>query len=353
MLFLPKKIKVGFQARTDTYSGLLAYLIYYDNTGKLRKEASWNNWCDQKIEAKEYDNQPLTGFVLNKKVGGCKSNWNYRQSYIRVFDPRGFEIEITLGNLLYILENTSSIKGKGLEGEFVYGWSGTELVLIPTSSPDYAELKSFSEKRFNNLLIMAKDLKIGATYLTKENEFVIYMGRFHYYDYWGNDDGKQYFFYRMTENKFYTKKSIPGFLIDTISEQPAQNYADLFSKLESDTSYSPLDKSKYVYTPCSYDDFCPSNPDTWIFYRVAKIYEQYYTVSIRKDRSNPDADLWRVRVENGSYYNRFSPPSLPPGQYRDESLPLSLEEIYSEMDFYHCEKYLANGKFYGRYSDVR
>ncbi len=38
--FIPSKIKVGFQERSDTYTGKLAYIIYYDNKGVLRKERS-------------------------------------------------------------------------------------------------------------------------------------------------------------------------------------------------------------------------------------------------------------------------------------------------------------------------
>lgn len=39
-MFIPKKIKVGYQNRQDTYTGQLAYIIYYDKSNKVRKEAS-------------------------------------------------------------------------------------------------------------------------------------------------------------------------------------------------------------------------------------------------------------------------------------------------------------------------
>jgi hypothetical protein len=43
--------------------------------------------------------------------------------HIVVYDPRGFEFEISIPNLLYILQECTSTKGKGLDGEFVYlGW---------------------------------------------------------------------------------------------------------------------------------------------------------------------------------------------------------------------------------------
>ena len=103
-IFVPKIINVGYQNRSGTYTGKLAYVIYYDEKGKLRKEASWNSWRDEKIPNEEFDNVPTTGFVLNKKVGDYSSGWDHRQAYCRVYDPRNFEFEITIENLLYILE---------------------------------------------------------------------------------------------------------------------------------------------------------------------------------------------------------------------------------------------------------
>ena len=85
--------------------------------GKLRKEASWNSWRDDKIPNDEFENVPIEGFVLNKKAGDYSTGWDHRHAYCRVYDPRGFEFEITIENLLYILENANCIKGKGLEGD--------------------------------------------------------------------------------------------------------------------------------------------------------------------------------------------------------------------------------------------
>ena len=67
-IFVPKTINVGYQNRSGTYTGKLAYVIYYDEKGKLRKEASWNSWRDDKIPNDEFDNIPTEGFVLNKKL---------------------------------------------------------------------------------------------------------------------------------------------------------------------------------------------------------------------------------------------------------------------------------------------
>ena len=127
-LNIPKIIKVGFQERKDTYSGLLAYVVYLKSDGTIAKEKSWRGWCSKKIDTKELPNEPTEGFVLNKRAGGYASGWNHRQTYCRVWDPRGWEVEISIENLLYILQECNCDKGKGLEGKFVYSWDGKNLI---------------------------------------------------------------------------------------------------------------------------------------------------------------------------------------------------------------------------------
>ena len=188
-IFIPKKLNVGFQNRNDTYTKKLAYVIYYDEKGKLRKQASWESWRDKKIDPIEYDNEPTEGFVLNKNVGGYAYHWDARKSYIRVFDPRGFEFEITLPNLLYILENTNSIKGKGLDGKFVYGWDGKDLVLIPVESPEYKQMQEMTTKLYASDTIKPGDLKVGCVYLTAKGERYVFMGNHTEYTYRSNHIG--------------------------------------------------------------------------------------------------------------------------------------------------------------------
>jgi hypothetical protein len=67
-IFVAPKIKIGFQNRTDTFIGKLAYVIYYDEKGKLRKEKSWQSWRDKSIEPQDFDNVPTDGFTINKDI---------------------------------------------------------------------------------------------------------------------------------------------------------------------------------------------------------------------------------------------------------------------------------------------
>jgi len=255
-IFLPKTIKVGYQTRNDTYTGQLAYIIYYDQKNVLRKEKSWQGWRDNKIEPQEFTNEPTSGFVLNKKVGDYSNGWDHRKSYCRVFDPRNFEFEITIENLLYILENASSIKGKGLEGEFVYGWSGSDIILMPVDSPDYAELSKLNDLRHERKKFDGKTLILGGTYKSNSNNELIYLGRF----YENNDDSKEtktYFFYdrKSSYRKINSIKSLSGSIIDIIDENCVEDYADLMDELLKDSSYSSREPKNDTYLDYTLDDF--------------------------------------------------------------------------------------------------
>ena len=275
-LFIPNKLKVGFQERKDTFTGQLAYVIYYDLKGVLRKEKSWESWCDKNIEPKEFTNEPLEGFVLNKKVGGYKSHWNYRQAYTRVFDPRGFEFEITVENLLYILEQCDCYRGKGLEGKFVYAWDGTELVLLPSSSEEYKQSQSYTV--LQNKVVKAKDLVAGASYLTKKQETLIYLGRFDYWDIFKESSydrrtglSKKYIFW--DGKKFVDKKDLKH-LAATIETSLSSNLADLI-----DTYYKSPVGSKIIelFTKEKKDKVMEANYYSWGTSWVYKERENVYT----------------------------------------------------------------------------
>jgi len=355
-IFIPTQINVGFQNRSDTYTKKLAYVIYYDEKGKLRKEASWNSWRDDKIPNEEFENVPTSGFVLNKKVGDYDNGWNHRHAYVRIYDPRNFEFEIGIENLLYILENTNSIKGKGLEGDFVYGWDGKELILIPTSSPDYRQMEEYNSIVHNNETIKAKDLIIGATYLTKDNNEMVYMGKFDYYSSgyswiengekkyatsWskvpneckGYRNSKQYeyedsvlcgkefwFAYKYHdydyingekvyqkeyEWKFSTIKSISSAkFIKCLDEKCTEAYSDIYEKMQYKNTFSPYDKSKDELHYFAFDEFKKESTTT---YSTGKEHITFYFIGLHNDINKTYKAIVKDKI-NGMYileeYNR-------------------------------------------------
>lgn len=373
-IYVPKKIKVGFNERDDTYTGKLAYVIYYDEKGKLRKEKSWESWRDTSIDPEEYDNEPISGFVLNKKVGDYSGDWGaHRQAYCRIYDPRGFEFEITINNLLFILEHCTCCPGKGLEGDFVYGWDGKDLVLLPTNSPDYIEIEKYSKRINERKTFKGKDLIIGATYLTKDNEEWIYMGRFDKWDcrtsyYYGN----RYSFYRNGWDKKdvddswikdpYTKrayknknkgkhywficpesewkferikafKSLSSKIINVINEKCIQSYTDLFAELEIDSRFSPVDYSKDEICDMDYEAF-----EEKCNYVKDGGYQKYINLY-----SKVHSKL--ITLECSEYYNGcFN--TEEKWLIRHEQVFNTLQEAYESIQPIERKRYLANGNIY-------
>lgn len=180
-LNIPQTLKVGYQNRKDTFSGKLAYVTYINNKGEIAKQTSWEGWRDKKIEVGTYENKPLSGFVLNKSTGVDRYSWNRRVTWCRVYDPRGFEVEISVDNLLYILQE-SSCTNKELSGEYVYSWDGKDLVLLPTCSVDYKLSTDLINKKEK---ITAKSLKIGSSYKSTLSEEMVYIGKMDWYNWEG------------------------------------------------------------------------------------------------------------------------------------------------------------------------
>lgn len=263
-LYIPKRINVGYQLRQGTYTGKLGYVIYWDDKGKLRKENSWQSWrhkpdswevpeflyewVDGKrvgtknpnakqygdvVKPEAFDNVPTEGFVLNKKAGGVGSGWGWhdRVEKCRVYDPRGFEFEISIPNLLFILTECNSVKGKGLVGQFVYSWSGTELVLLPVSSNEYKECLEYTNLQAKKVSL--RDVKVGYNYKLKNGSVATYLGK----DYFraGSSYIETSTIYSKYNHIFYTEGSYDEFTMSVnLAEEigPCPNFNDICDKFK-------------------------------------------------------------------------------------------------------------------------
>lgn len=204
-LYIPKKIHVGFQRREDTYTGKLAYVIYEDEKGVLRKKDSWEGWRDKKIKEVVLDNEP-TRFVFNKGVKR-QGYFGSGRSVMRVYDSRDFEFEISIENLVGILMH-SDISKRDIMEECVFAWAGKDLVLLPINSEEYRDSVEYTDKQ--SLNVSTKDLVKGYLYEKKKSEgHLMYMGHMDFYDRkgYGNthkNNGKKHIFYDVQRKSFVT-----------------------------------------------------------------------------------------------------------------------------------------------------
>lgn len=227
-LYIPKKIHVGFRNRSDTYTGKLAYVIYEDEKGVLRKKASWKSWIDSNIKQVVFNNEP-SRFVFNKGVQ--RQGFGSNRSLMRVYDNRDFEFEISIENLVGILMHSDISKRDILE-ECVFAWSGKDLILLPVNSEEYRTSLEFTSKQ--NLKFSAKDLVKGYVYEKKKsNGHLMYMGYENFYDR-SNDGshlyyGKKHIFYDLQIEKFVTPNI--SIIAKPILEEVNQNFAKINDKL--------------------------------------------------------------------------------------------------------------------------
>ena len=270
-LYIPKTLKIGFQERKDTFTGKLAYVIYYDDKKKLRKETSWNSWRDKTIDTMEIPNDPTDGFTMNKGFTRY-SDWGSGRAVIRMWDQRDFEFEIGLDNLVGILMH-SDVSKREIGEKCVFAWKGSELILLPVNTEEYQSSIKYTQKQGNR--VSAKDLVPGYTYVPKKQTIPhIYLGRFAQYkeeggSYYNNEPreqigGAKKHWFQPTLHSYEGATGIlqaetkdpTSFLSHADAEEVHTDYATYLDALHStplvqkivgyvETSWEPMNKCRY------------------------------------------------------------------------------------------------------------
>lgn len=250
-LFIPEKVKAGYQNRTDTFTKKLAYVIYYDEKGVLRKEKSWQGWRDDKIEPLDLENKPYSGFTLNKGVLR-DGYWGGGHNMVRIYDDRGIEFEITISNLMYILMGNDCNK-RVLSGEFVYAWNGTELVLLPTNTEEFKVSTTFTSLKTNKVSMKELQANVGCMFKTKDLEDLVYLGKIEYNEKkWTRDkdtrrseykktrDAKHIFYNVANKRYFYeTSANKLAYLVDPIK---VHDFEDLLEGYFTSNNYTLVEE---------------------------------------------------------------------------------------------------------------
>ena len=308
-LYIPKKIKVGYQKREDTYSKKLAYIIYYDDKGKLRKETSWQSWRDKKIDPQDFDNVPTEGFTLNKDIKRYHGGWfSSNRTMIRIHDPRGFEFEVTTENLIGILMHTDCLR-RGLIGQFVYAWVGPELVLLPTNSEEYQNAVKYTTNLSKK--VKSKELTPGVSYKTKREGDVIYIGKFNWYGYiskkrYGNAVGtrqeEKALVFTYDDGETFVKKPSASFLAESNSDTPVSNFAELVTKF-NEKSYA----NKIVSVEFTPTEFDATLQDKEPFYGLHLVRTNYFTEHAPGVFCNTSVNLKydNIKYQDGTYSKEY------------------------------------------------
>lgn len=168
-----KELVVGYHKdfNLDIDEAPLAFLTYdtHDAASKKRIDTVKNWYGSEKMC--NLDNPPLSGFTFVDVV----SRYRTKNKLMRVFDPRGFIVEVSIDILLEIMQS-ATIKNGVIQEKCFWARKGAENILIPENTPLHEQYLSETvyAKAAN---ISTKNLKVGGLYINKDGKKYFYLGK--------------------------------------------------------------------------------------------------------------------------------------------------------------------------------
>lgn len=146
----------------------LAYMCHYDKTKACEKRQNTGRRWAQSVERKDdkytdlygkeciIPNVPSTGF----KLGSVVSRYSTDNKLFRVTDPRGFEVEISAGNVSALLQDSTVINGE-VQEECIWGRDSGGNVLVVMDSTFYHDNMNAVKTKQENINIPFNTLTAG------------------------------------------------------------------------------------------------------------------------------------------------------------------------------------------------
>lgn len=124
---------------------------------------SWAARSSTPIPSKTFENKPMVGFKIGKTVRHSFSRSSVDRW--RVIDPRGFELEISSGNMSLIIDMCIVDNGEIIDA-CVWAREGKDNVLLPVSCDEYKSAVINTERKNKNVSV--KEVEPG-DYVTLQN----------------------------------------------------------------------------------------------------------------------------------------------------------------------------------------
>lgn len=160
---IPSKVYVGFQGRRSEDEVPLGFMTPYDETAAGKKrQATVDGWANGYGHSKTFnsviiDNEPMIGFKIGRAIRRS-SRYSGTSTAVRIEDPRGFELEISIENLVMLM-NRNIMEDCELMQECVWGRDGGKNVLLPVNSDEYKKYLDTQVLVSNKVSV--KDIKPG------------------------------------------------------------------------------------------------------------------------------------------------------------------------------------------------
>lgn len=216
---IPNTVYVGFRVRDGELLGFLTP----DGTdaSAMKRRATVDKWRDSSIQPMTFTNDAIMGFKMVKSIQ--RYGWNGGNVVVRILDPRGFEMEITVANLLAIMEENVIAQGE-IQTPCLWGRDGGKNYLIPTDSQIYRDAVAHTElKKQNVKKIPTNELKIGDTIRRTDGSLALYGGCHQGIDLNGvNYNSRSYHLYReiyMNRPASYVSRSVSSPAVEVVSSQ--------------------------------------------------------------------------------------------------------------------------------------
>lgn len=150
---------------------------WYENGRRKYDWETKTNYIDDSVnEPMVFENMPLSGFVIEKRLNRGGS-WYGSQDKWKIEDPRGFQLEISGNNLLQLIKHCMITEGM-ISGSCVWAREGQNNVLVPVNSDLYKETLE-NTKRMKAKFSLA-DLNPGdMVEFATTGELAIFEGRYY------------------------------------------------------------------------------------------------------------------------------------------------------------------------------
>ncbi|AUS02835.1 hypothetical protein NVP2275O_254 [Vibrio phage 2.275.O._10N.286.54.E11] len=169
--YIPEKFYVGRQSRGQ--NSIVGFMtpITKDSAFSGRK-ATVNKWSDDNLPKLEIENKSQKGFRVVDNV----SRHSTSNVLWRVLHPRGFEIEISSGNFMHLIQECKIDEGE-FENSLLFVRCGKENYLTFEGSSVHAEAHAVAD--IDNK-VPIKNVQIGDSILLKDGTDAIYYGSAHF-----------------------------------------------------------------------------------------------------------------------------------------------------------------------------
>jgi hypothetical protein len=274
---IPEKVYVGFQGRRSEDEVPLGFMTPYttDKAGQKRRDTV-DNWAkgygrDKTFNSVMLDNKPMIGFKIGRDIRRS-GGWNGSgASYVRVADPRGFELEITIENLVMCMGSNLIDDGEILQ-ECVWGRDGNRNILLPTNSEPFKD--SIQTKAKLDTVISLRQVKPGDEVALVTGETGIYMGSMYpiHVDRW--DQPRKF---RVGEAKRYVLKITDRHGVK-FEGRPAMKVTEIIKA--ADVKMTAIEIEKEIVAGLAVNPFCCEDKSNTGYYNSTRgwMINSKYTV---------------------------------------------------------------------------